>query len=611
MIGTRPLTPNSAGITGPMNINAVIAHLVEMTPPQRKQFAQMHMDDPMMLSAAKYVDTQIAKQAQSLAAQATGAAPPPVNQQVVAQMSPQPPVRQTAPQPQAAPQDESQPMPEDTGIAQLPAQNMPGQYAAGGIVAFAKGGVSDALAVIDQNMPDPRVSLEGFNRFNGSMTDYLNARQKAISAVKSNFEQPNPEVLKAYESVYGRRPAGAAPEAPAKPAAIAPAVVPVVPRVEKAPSAPPEKVEAAPKEKKGIEQLRADKISTSNIPAVAPTVQASSAPAASGLDYNAAFSSALKAEGNPRDNLPPEINEIADLTKAQGEKEAAAAEKRGAGLKALVDARNERLAGREARVAQEENMNPFMSLLTAGLSTMQSKGKGLAGIAEGSQAGVAQYMAEAKYTTAQRQKLEDARDALEDLKFNQENMTEKERLAAQNTIAQGAITAKKATVEHIAHKEDINLKTAGHKFDAMVQRDIETQREGSAERLEGQRQQFQLGLNAQQQAHQERLAIAQMNNALKAAGISASAPLATKLEFLKKIGAAPEDSALYKGYMLTEQADKEPRMYAEYQKLATDDMKGPAFVQRFPTFEAFKAGMSSTGGGGTINKAGWGQAVKN
>jgi hypothetical protein len=120
----QPLTPQSAGITGPMNINAVITHLIEMTPGQRKQFAQIHMDDPMMLSAAKFVDNQVNKQAQSLAAQATGAAPPPVNQQAVAQMT-------------------GSPMPEDTGIAQIPAKNMPSEYAGGGIVAFADRGLVD------------------------------------------------------------------------------------------------------------------------------------------------------------------------------------------------------------------------------------------------------------------------------------------------------------------------------------------------------------------------------------------------------------------------------------------------------------------------------------
>jgi hypothetical protein len=266
------------------------------------------------------------------------------------------------------------------------------------------------------------------------------------------------------------------------------------------PDVPPE---AAPEKKTGVDQLR-----VAPAPAVQPTIQASSAPAAASSNYSSDFNAALKAQGDPRANLPPEIKEMEEISKAQGQKELAAADKRGRGLKALVDKRNERLAGREERVTQEENLNPFMSLLTAGLATMQSKGKGLAGIAEGSQAGVSQYMAEAKYTTAQRQKLEDARDALEDLKFNQENMTEKERLAAHNTITQGALTARKATIDSIAHREDVNVKTAGHIFDAGVQRDLELQRQSHQTQLAGQNQQFQLALNASDNA--QRLAIAQM-----------------------------------------------------------------------------------------------------
>ena len=162
MIGT-----SSSGITAPMNINAVIAHLVDMTPPQRKQFAQMHMDDPMMLSAAKFVDNQISKQAAAMSAQMTGAAPPPVNQQVVAQMSPQPPAPQAAPMPQAAPQPQpqaapmpqpmpqpapqpqaAQQLPENTGIAQLPAKNMQGM-ADGGIVGYAEGGQPETYRGMD------------------------------------------------------------------------------------------------------------------------------------------------------------------------------------------------------------------------------------------------------------------------------------------------------------------------------------------------------------------------------------------------------------------------------------------------------------------------------
>jgi len=62
-----------SGVSKPMNTDALIAHLVDMTPDQRKQFASMHADDPMMLSAAKYVDNKIKQQANLSMAQQNGA----------------------------------------------------------------------------------------------------------------------------------------------------------------------------------------------------------------------------------------------------------------------------------------------------------------------------------------------------------------------------------------------------------------------------------------------------------------------------------------------------------------------------------------------------------
>jgi len=184
MIATSSSTStNSSGITAPMNINAVIAHLVEMTPPQRKQFAQMHMDDPMMLSAAKFVDNQITKQAAAMSAQRMGAAPPPVNQQVVAQMSPQPPVPQAAPMPQAAPQQQAapqpqgqaQPMPEDTGIAQLPAPNMEGM-AGGGIVGFNVGGPVD-----------PKLFADFLKTLGKTPSDFANALPQERATIQQQY----------------------------------------------------------------------------------------------------------------------------------------------------------------------------------------------------------------------------------------------------------------------------------------------------------------------------------------------------------------------------------------------------------------------------------------
>lgn len=567
----------SSGITAPMNINAVIAHLVDMTPPQRKQFAQMHMDDPMMLSAAKFVDNQISKQAAAMSAQQMGTAPPPVNQQVVAQMSPQPPAPQAAPMPQAGPQDEGQgqPMPEDSGIAQLPAQNMPSEYAAGGIVAFDNGGavgyaeggkpVVNALGVeIDPNTGYPVVP------------PYKQALQ-AFSDWKERTDNP------ARTGDSGPRPRNAQRTAPAAPAAPAAPVVPVSRKEIKTDKAPAK----VPEKKTGIDQLRADSVESAAPPSKPQ-------PAAASPDYGTMYSDILKAQPDARASLPKEIGEIETLEKEQGNRELESVRKREQGLQALTTKREERLAKREGALSQQEGLNPYMAMINAGLTMMQSTGKGLAGIAAGAEKGMGQFAEGVKLNTAQRQKIEDARDALDDLRFNQETMSEKERNDAYNRIKQGAVATRTATVSYIQNRNEVNAKTAGYIFDA-----------NTRQVLEGQRQQFEMGQQKERLESQERLTKAQMNNALKAAGISANAPMAAKLAFLKTIGAAPEDSDLYKGYLLTEQADKEPRMYEAYTKQAADTMGGADFLKRYPSFEVYKAGMSGKGGGGTMPNPNW------
>ena len=567
MIGT-----SSSGITAPMNINAVIAHLVEMTPPQRKQFAQMHMDDPMMLSAAKFVDNQISKQAAAMSAQQTGAAPPPVNQQVVAQMSPQPPAPQAAPMPQAAPQQQAapqdqgqaQPMPEDTGIAQLPAPNMEGM-ADGGIVGYVEGGTVNALGVeIDPNTGYPAVPP-----YKQALQAFSDWRERTDNPVRLDNSGPHPRNMPSKT---------AAPTAPAAtrndrtkrdPTNYAPA-------------------KAAVDKPSGIDQLRADRVES------APPSTAQATVTAAGEDYDAMYAKALKAQPDPRANIPQEIGEIQDLNTAQRTKAMALADKQEAGLKALMAERKERLAGREGRAKEQEELNPNMSLITAGLAMMQSTGKGLSGIAEGATKGVAQYMEGVKYNSAQRQKLEDARDALADLQFNQETMTDKERLAAENAYTQGSITAKNAVISTIQQREGVNRQTAAHLFDA-----------GARQNLEGQRQQFEMGMQGQREKSQERLTKMQMDNALKAAGISAGAGVRAETDFYERLGRAAPDSALRMGFDLKQQGAKEAHLYEVYTAQKTNPVTGPDFVKDYPTFAAFMADKNKTSSGGTMPNPNW------
>ena len=123
-----------------MNIDSVTAHLSKMSPQQLQQFASIHMDDPLMLAAAKFVSNQQTKMQQSQ--QPAPGVPPKVNEQVVASIAPQQMPQQQMPQQQQPQQQmppQAQGLPEDSGIAQLPARNMQGM-AEGGIVAFARGG---------------------------------------------------------------------------------------------------------------------------------------------------------------------------------------------------------------------------------------------------------------------------------------------------------------------------------------------------------------------------------------------------------------------------------------------------------------------------------------
>ena len=158
--------PSISKVGQPMNVDAMIAQLVKMTPEQRQQFAQEHMDDPISLSAAKYVDNQIKDQAQKMV-QPQGPMPP-VNQQAARSIGqvapPTQPLMTLAPNPQQQPmqaQMQAQMQPQQTAIAQQASQNgekgaaslpensgianLPSKmnFADGGIVGYAGGGTSE------------------------------------------------------------------------------------------------------------------------------------------------------------------------------------------------------------------------------------------------------------------------------------------------------------------------------------------------------------------------------------------------------------------------------------------------------------------------------------
>jgi hypothetical protein len=422
------LGTSDSGITAPMNINSVLAHLVKMTPQQRQQFAQNHSDDPLMLSAAKFVDNQIKDQAQAYMAQQNGA-PSKVNQQVVAAMAP--------PQQHQA----AQTLPENSGIAQLPAPNMQGM-AGGGIVAFDDGGtvVDQARAQRDaiqqklytyglrQRQQDPA----GFQ----ATQEAFQAAQEAVQAAEKNYatemapmginrpisnESPIGSARE-YQS-GGPHPRPRSPQATVQPAATMPTDATRRTDIRFPGGAPALTSVSAP-----VGQRDAGPGAG---PALPPSQPAQSQ---QGL---AALQASLMPKGPGVDPYAEQHATMASREEVQGQLELADAQQRQAGLAGILEPREARLKGREDRIQKTEDLSTKMAVINAGLAMMQSTGKGLAGIAEGATVGTKQYVEGMKASEAARQKMEDARDAFEEFRYNAGNMSQKEITAAKRAITTG------------------------------------------------------------------------------------------------------------------------------------------------------------------------------
>ena len=131
-----------------LNVNELTSRMAKMSDPQLRQYAQLHKDDPYTLALAA---AESKRRSQIRAAgQPQAARQPTVADQALAQMGAPAPMPQQMQQMQPRPQ-----LPEQQGIGMLPAQNVEGmadggiagygdsyadEYAAGGMVAFGRGG---------------------------------------------------------------------------------------------------------------------------------------------------------------------------------------------------------------------------------------------------------------------------------------------------------------------------------------------------------------------------------------------------------------------------------------------------------------------------------------
>jgi len=397
----------------------------------------MHKNDPYTVSLAlsesnRRKERRIAAQGQQ------GMAPQPkVVDQGIAGMMPQ------APQPQMP-----QPMPEDVGIGALPAPNMQGM-AGGGIVAFGDGGEiqrfqtggvprvgSHGLAAIipDKTGYEGMGILEFLQAFGTDMLNKLptedkerlkqnQAKKEAAGVVDMSAYRPRPTMEQGQADILYEKK-GLMPSAPVvipTPDGTAPAASPVVPPVP-APGVKTPPV-AGPRPASAV----------SNKPPVAPVAPV--APVVPEQDYLTQLDEMRTKAG---DVVDPLAKRRTALTDKQVKAEIAALAERKLEQKAefeeMFKGKEERIGKREAELGKSKDTNTGMAFLEAGLAMMQARGPGLAGIAQGAGVGLKQYQSGIKDIRAAQEKLDDARDRIEELRQNQSSMNKSEVRTAEKGI---------------------------------------------------------------------------------------------------------------------------------------------------------------------------------
>jgi hypothetical protein len=412
-----------------INVNQITSQLARMPDQALQQYAMMHKNDPYTVSLAlsesnRRKERRIAAQGQQ------GMAPQPkvVDQGIAGMAAPAP-----------------QPMPEDVGIGALPAPNMQGM-AGGGIVAFGGGG--DVQHFQSGGSPASRF-FSGVRQSFADAEETTRLRNQLLrkygpaSAVPGLFMQQSDEERQAAKAVAAALPnlsyaqlqqlaqngPSALTGAPVSAAAPVAIPNPTDQRLaNKTQTAPTDTILPAPGAVPGD-------IPVAGGPRPAPAPAAPRAPVVQEKDF---LTLQRELEGQYGAAVDPLKAERAALTTKEkaGEEEGLAKLKadQESEMKTMFKGREERIGKREAELGKFKDTNTGMALLEAGLAMMQSRGPGLAGIAQGAGVGLKQYAAGIDKIKSAQEKLDDARDRVEELRQSQSAMNKSEVRKAEQGI---------------------------------------------------------------------------------------------------------------------------------------------------------------------------------
>jgi len=546
------------------SLDSVLAKLAVMSTDQLKAFAAQNQDDMIMLGAAQAVHAKREEYAQKANAQQGGPMPP-VNQQVVQNMDPAPQMPQGMPQgmppqgmppqggqgmppqgmspqgmpPQGMPPQGGGQLPEQQGIAQLPAPNIQ-NMAGGGIVAFADGGSADE-DMMYSGEPVLRMADGGIPRYqgvptamggDGSLVGYPDEFTNIDAQIAARKRQM--ELEGAFDD-YSK---------------------PVPKALPKAKAAQPTAQAIKPEDYKQLmNSFMPEKI-------VDP--------------FAAQRTKISQAETKlAQENLTDYDADIAKLGIAGKPQE-------------------ERINKREAELGKQKDMNTNMAIIEAGLAMMQSRGRGLAGIAEGAGVGTKMYASGIERLRAAQEKIDDARDGLDTLRRNEAFMTTRDRRALKTDIGKSMVGAEKDALKGMEQAYGIAKEDSRALFKTVAQAQEGGQDRASRERV------AIIGANAlTARANVAADVRSQLTPAqLAAIRDKASDNVTNSKTFLydRTVAAA---AAKKEGKMFDPAAYKEDLIKAETDRLLAEYSRGSTIPTAAPT--------GGNSGGGTFDPSRWGQ----
>lgn len=411
-----------------INVNQITARLASMPDQALQQYAAMHKNDPYTMALALSESNRRKQMRQG--AQMQAPQQPKVVDQELAQMA--------------------QPMPEDTGIGQLPAPNMQ-SMAEGGIVAFANEGYVDPAFTYGISEYGGLSPLDFPTPGSEKARRLEKERQKNMALARAQGEnlRPTPAI---DPRLLGATPpdqtVGALPAAPGLPPAPPPPPPPSVTTTKPAAPAPA----PAAKPAAGLPALNTKPMSAED---------AAKQAAALGDDKE----------------VRKELQDYVDRQKKIGEEAVGSFEKGIAGLPEAYKKYEERLQKEEADAATDKDKAMGMSIFKAGLAMMAGTSQNaFENIGKGALAGLDDYQTALKdFKKAQRERDKAFAD-IEQARLADQRGDLKTKLELENRAADRNSAAEGKMVDGIAKLFDTNKTNARGIYQTGIEQANQNQR---------------------------------------------------------------------------------------------------------------------------------------